>query len=67
VIVHAREFCAKVPEREFSPAAIQSFLLENRCSARLAVEKALQWIDRTREEKGEDDEGAFFDYGISLG
>jgi hypothetical protein len=31
------------------------------------VEKALQWIDRTREEKGEDDEGAFFDYGISLG
>lgn len=47
----AREFSEKVPEREFSPAEIQSFLLEHRCSARSAVDRVLQWIDRTREER----------------
>jgi chaperone BCS1 len=47
----ARELSEKVPEREFSPAEIQSFLLEHRCSARLAVDMAQQWMDRTREER----------------
>jgi chaperone BCS1 len=48
----AREFSRKVPEREFSPAEIQSFLLEHRCSVRVAVEKAQQWMHRTRAERG---------------
>ncbi|KAJ9137650.1 hypothetical protein NKR23_g8937 [Pleurostoma richardsiae] len=47
----AHEFSRKIPEWEFSPAEIQSFLLEHRCSARLAVEKAQQWVDRTRAER----------------
>jgi len=48
---YAHKFVEKVPELEFSPAEIQSFLLENRGSARAAVEKAQQWMDRTREER----------------
>ena len=41
----------KIPEREFSPAEIQSFLVEHRGSARVAVEKVQEWIDRTRAER----------------
>jgi len=48
---YAHEFAGKLPELEFSPAEIQSFLLEHRSSAHTAVEKAQQWMERTREEK----------------
>lgn len=48
---YAREFATKTPEWEFSPAEIQSFLVEHRASARVAVEKAQEWIDRTRAER----------------
>ncbi|OAA55785.1 mitochondrial chaperone bcs1 [Niveomyces insectorum RCEF 264] len=47
----ANEFANKVPEREFSPAEIQSFLVENRGSARDAVQKVQAWMTRTREER----------------
>ncbi|KAK4238610.1 mitochondrial chaperone bcs1 [Achaetomium macrosporum] len=36
---YAHEFAGKIPEREFSPAEIQSFLVEHRGSARTAVDK----------------------------
>jgi chaperone BCS1 len=45
------EFARKIPEWEFSPAEIQSFLVEHRGSARVAVEKVQEWIDRTRAER----------------
>lgn len=48
---YAREFATKIPEWEFSPAEIQSFLVEHRGSARVAVEKVQEWIDRTRAER----------------
>ncbi|KAK4149897.1 putative mitochondrial chaperone BCS1-A [Chaetomidium leptoderma] len=44
---YAHEFARKIPEREFSPAEIQSFLVEHRGSARVAVENVQEWIDRT--------------------
>ncbi|KAJ4288308.1 hypothetical protein N0V88_007346 [Collariella sp. IMI 366227] len=44
----AREFARVVPEREFSPAEIQSYLVEHRGSARVAVEKAQEWMDGIR-------------------
>ncbi|KAH7016394.1 putative mitochondrial chaperone bcs1 [Microdochium trichocladiopsis] len=47
----ARDFARKVPEREFSPAEIQSYLVEHRGSARVAVEKVQEWMDRTRAER----------------
>ncbi|KAH7012659.1 P-loop containing nucleoside triphosphate hydrolase protein [Microdochium trichocladiopsis] len=39
---YAAEFAREIPEGEFSPAEIQSFLVEHRGSARVAVEKDLQ-------------------------
>ncbi|KAL2258047.1 hypothetical protein VTK26DRAFT_8793 [Humicola hyalothermophila] len=47
----ARDFAKKVPEREFSPAEIQSYLVEHRGSARMAVEKVQEWMNRTRAER----------------
>lgn len=47
----ARDFARVVPEREFSPAEIQSYLVEQRGSARVAVEKVQEWKDRTRAER----------------
>ncbi|KAL2165626.1 hypothetical protein VTG60DRAFT_4090 [Thermothelomyces hinnuleus] len=48
---YAREFASKIPEWEFSPAEIQSFLVEHRDSARMAVEKVQEWMDKTRAER----------------
>lgn len=48
---YAREFATKIPEREFSPAEIQSFLVEHRGSAGVAVEKAQEWMDRIKAER----------------
>jgi len=42
---YAGEFASEVPEGEFSPAEIQSFLVEHRVSARVAVEKVQEWMD----------------------
>lgn len=47
----AVEFANKVPEREFSPADIQSFLLKYRQSPHMAVENVGEWIVRVRQEK----------------
>ncbi len=47
----ARNFTREVPEREFSPAEIQSYLVEYRGSARTVVEKVREWMDRTRVER----------------
>ncbi|KAH6667225.1 hypothetical protein B0J14DRAFT_629552 [Halenospora varia] len=46
------EFANKIPEQEFSPAEIQSFLLEYRRSPHMAVENVQEWVVRTREGKG---------------
>ncbi|KAK4151487.1 putative mitochondrial chaperone BCS1-A, partial [Chaetomidium leptoderma] len=48
---YAREFATKIPEWEFSPAEIQSFLVEHRDSARVAMEKVQEWMDKTRGER----------------
>jgi len=48
---YARDFAREVPAREFSPAEIQSYLVEHRGSARVAVEKVQEWMDRTRAER----------------
>ena len=45
------EFANKIPEQEFSPAEIQSFLLEYRQSPHMAVENVQEWVVRTREAK----------------
>jgi chaperone BCS1 len=45
------EFANKIPEQEFSPAEIQSFLLEYRRSPHVAVENVQEWVVRTREGK----------------
>lgn len=45
------EFANKMPEQEFSPAEIQSFLLEYRRSPHMAVENVQEWVVRTREAK----------------
>jgi chaperone BCS1 len=47
----ACDFARVVPEREFSPAEIQSYLVEHRGSARVAVEKVQEWMDGTRAER----------------
>jgi len=47
----AEEFAARVPELEFSPAEIYSFLLEHRQSAVQAVDDVEEWMTRIREEK----------------
>lgn len=47
----ATEFASKVPEGEFSPAEIQSFLVENRESSRLPVKNVESWMTRMRREK----------------
>lgn len=48
---YAGEFAREIPEGEFSPAEIQSFLVEHRGSARVAVEKVQEWMERTRAER----------------
>lgn len=45
------EFANKIPEQEFSPAEIQSFLLEYRQSPHMAVENVQEWVVRTRKGK----------------
>ncbi|KAH6661756.1 hypothetical protein B0J14DRAFT_571426 [Halenospora varia] len=47
----ATEFANKLPEQEFSPAEIQSFLLEYRRSPHMAVENVQEWVVRAREAK----------------
>jgi chaperone BCS1 len=47
----AVEFVKAVPELEFSPAEIMSFLLENRHSPRMALDNVQSWVVRTRKEK----------------
>ncbi|PVH91198.1 P-loop containing nucleoside triphosphate hydrolase protein [Periconia macrospinosa] len=47
----AQEFAAKIPESEFSPAEIMSFLLANKHSPRRAVAGVGDWMERNREER----------------
>jgi len=46
----AQEFAAKIPESEFSPAEIMSFLLANKHSPVRAVAGVGDWMERNREE-----------------
>jgi chaperone BCS1 len=46
----ADEFVSKVPEQEFSPAEILSFLLERKRSPTDAVADAKDWVNKTRED-----------------
>jgi chaperone BCS1 len=45
------EFANKVPEKEFSPAEIQLFLLANRKSPGMAIQNLHEWMVKVREEK----------------
>jgi chaperone BCS1 len=47
----AREFTAKVPKLEFSPAEILSFLLEHKQSAGEAIDNVDVWITRMMEDR----------------
>ncbi|CAK7214379.1 hypothetical protein SBRCBS47491_002123 [Sporothrix bragantina] len=47
----AKDFVAKVPKSEFSPAEIMSFLVAHKHSAQMALDNVQEWMDRTREEK----------------
>ncbi|KAL5370768.1 hypothetical protein DPSP01_014676 [Paraphaeosphaeria sporulosa] len=47
----AKEFAAKIPEFEFSPAEIMSFLLANKHSPGLAVADVGAWMKESREER----------------
>ncbi|KAK0708162.1 BCS1 N terminal-domain-containing protein [Lasiosphaeris hirsuta] len=49
----ARQFAAKIPSKEFSPAEIQGFLLKNKRNPEAAVEGAEQWMLDARKEKRE--------------
>ncbi|KAM7204914.1 putative mitochondrial chaperone BCS1-B [Naviculisporaceae sp. PSN 640] len=49
----AEQFAAKIPEREFSPAEIQGYLLKNKRNPEGAVEGAEQFIEDTRKERRE--------------
>ncbi|OJD20591.1 hypothetical protein ACJ73_08076 [Blastomyces percursus] len=47
----AHEFAGKVPELEFSPAEILSFLIENRRSPKQAVDNVAAWMADMRNER----------------
>ncbi|KZL67550.1 mitochondrial chaperone BCS1 [Colletotrichum tofieldiae] len=47
----AEQFAAQVPELEFSPADIFSFLLANRDSPSGALAELKAWVSRTREDR----------------
>lgn len=47
----ADEFATKVPEHEFSPAEILSFLIQYRDSPSCALENVEDWVARTSQEK----------------
>lgn len=49
----AEEFAAKIPEREFSPAEIQGYLLKNKRNPEGAVEGVEQFMEDTRKERRE--------------
>jgi chaperone BCS1 len=49
----AQEFAAKVPELEFSPAELLSFLMGYRQSPREAIDNVEIWMTRIREAKNE--------------
>jgi chaperone BCS1 len=49
----AKEFAAKLPKVEFSPAKVLSLLLANKQSARQAVNNVEVWMARIKEEKKE--------------
>jgi chaperone BCS1 len=47
----AAAFAAKVPEPEFSPAEIMSYLVPYRHSPAAAIENRSQWVDDLLQEK----------------
>ena len=46
----AKDFAKRVPELDFSPAEIMSFLSEDRQSPRTAVESVQQWMEEPSSE-----------------
>ncbi|KAF9876008.1 hypothetical protein CkaCkLH20_06454 [Colletotrichum karsti] len=49
----SKDFVAKIPAHEFSPAEIQGFLMKHKRSAENAVAGAADWVIETRKEKKE--------------
>ena len=47
----AKDFAARMPEREFSAAEILSFLMEHKHSPTNAVEKVGEWVIKATEER----------------
>lgn len=52
----SKEFAAKIPELEFSPAEIQGFLLKHKRHPAAAVAGAEKWVEDTRRERKEKEE-----------
>ncbi|KAH8704294.1 BCS1 N terminal-domain-containing protein [Phaeosphaeriaceae sp. PMI808] len=51
ILEQAKEFAAKVPRLEFSPAEIMSLLLANKQSPRQAINNVDVWMETIREER----------------
>ena len=49
----AKQFAAKIPEDEFSPAEIQGLLLKHKRDPQAAIDAVEAWIGDTRKEKAE--------------
>ncbi|KAK0628116.1 putative mitochondrial chaperone bcs1 [Bombardia bombarda] len=47
----AEAFVAKVPELQYSPAEVMSFLVVHKQSPKVALDNVDQWMDRIREER----------------
>ncbi|KAF1991254.1 P-loop containing nucleoside triphosphate hydrolase protein [Aulographum hederae CBS 113979] len=52
----AEQFAAKIPDKVFSPAKLQGYLIENKRDAWKAVEGVQAWIDKEMEDEKEDDD-----------
>ncbi|TDL16391.1 P-loop containing nucleoside triphosphate hydrolase protein [Rickenella mellea] len=49
----AKEFADRIPEREFSMAAVQGLLMRYKTRPHLAIEEAAGWVMREREQQAE--------------
>ncbi|KAL2755878.1 hypothetical protein ACRALDRAFT_1064106 [Sodiomyces alcalophilus JCM 7366] len=49
----SRDFAAKIPEHEFSPAEIQGFLMRHKRDPAAAIELTEEWVTETRKQRKE--------------
>ncbi|KAI0169034.1 BCS1 N terminal-domain-containing protein [Hypoxylon sp. FL1284] len=53
VEAQAKEFAAKIPTHEFSPAELQGFLMKHKRDARAAIDNVEEFIEQTRKDRKE--------------